>query len=74
MVVVAIISGLCFICTTVVYCKIYLVVRHHKNRIHAWQAQQVIQNVEKASVARRRKSAFSTFQRIPDILSLFFAT
>ncbi|XP_078347923.1 melanocyte-stimulating hormone receptor-like [Oculina patagonica] len=60
-VVAAIISGLCFICTTVVYYKIYVAVRHHTNQIHALQVQQVAQHVEMVNVARLRKSAFSTF-------------
>ena len=53
------ISGVCFIITAVVYCKIYFIVKHHSNQI---QAQvQVAQNSQMESTARKRKSAVSTF-------------
>ena len=56
-----IILGLCFISTTIIYFKIYLVVRRHTNQIQALQVQQVAQNGEMANVARQRKSAVTTF-------------
>ena len=56
-----IIAGLCFICGTLVYCRIYLAVRRHTNQIRVFQVQQELQNDEMANVARRRKSAISTF-------------
>ena len=60
-VVVAVIIGVCFICTTIVYCKIYFTVRRHTNQIRVLQVQQVAQNGEMANAARLRKSAVSTF-------------
>ena len=59
-VVILITLGLSFICTTIVYCRIYLVVRRHKNRIHAMQLQAP-QNSEMTNDARQRKSAVSAF-------------
>ena len=59
MVVAAIISALCFICTTFAYYKIYSSARYHKKQIHALQIQQVEQNVEMVNAARLRKSAFT---------------
>ena len=55
---VTIISGLCFICTTVIYCKMYFVVRRHTNQIQALQVHQAAQNSEMKWL---RKSAISTF-------------
>ena len=53
------ITGFCFIITAVVYCRIYFIVKHHSNQI---QVQvQVAQNSQMESVARKRKSAVSTF-------------
>ncbi|KAL9965791.1 hypothetical protein ACROYT_G029638 [Oculina patagonica] len=60
-VVFAIVIGLCFICTTIIYCKIYLTVRRHTNQIQVLQIQQVSQNGEMVHVARLRKSAVSAF-------------
>ena len=60
-VVLAVIVGLCFICTTIIYCKIYFTVRRHTNQIHVLQVQQVAENGEMENVARLRKSALSTF-------------
>ena len=54
------ILGLCFICTTIVYCRIYLVVRRHKKRIQTMQVQAP-QNGETRNDARQRKSAVSAF-------------
>ncbi len=59
-VVIIITSGLCIICTAIVYCRIYFVVRRHTNQIQALQVQ-VAQNGDMANVMRQRKSAVSTF-------------
>jgi hypothetical protein len=56
-----IMGGLCFICATIVYCRIYLAVRRHRNQIQVLQVQQVQQNDEMTNAVRRRKSAVSTF-------------
>ena len=55
------IQGLCIVCITVVYCRIYFAVRHHTNQIQALQVQQVAQNGEVEHDARQRRSAVSTF-------------
>ena len=47
--------------TTVVYIKIYLVVRRHKTQIQATQVQQEAQTSEMASFASHRKSAVGIF-------------
>ena len=60
-VVFTIIFGLCFICTTVVYCKIYFTVRRHRHLIQALQVQEAAQNGQMANDARQRKSAVGTF-------------
>ena len=57
----ATIEIVCLITTAVLYCKIYLAVRHHTNQIHALQLQQETQNGEMANAARLRKSAIATF-------------
>ena len=49
----------CFIIMTVLYCKIYSVVRRHANDIQALQIQQAAQNDQNR--ARVRKSAVATF-------------
>ena len=54
---IAIILGFCFICTTIVYCIIYLTVRR---LIQALQVQ-VAQNGDMANFVIQRKSAVSTF-------------
>ena len=51
----------CLITTAVIYCKIYLAVRHHSNQIHALQIRQEAQNGEIGNAARLRKSAVATF-------------
>ena len=56
-----IIGGLCFICGAIVYCRIYFAVRRHSNQIQVLQVQQEQQNDEVTNIARRRKSAVSTF-------------
>ena len=57
---IAIILGFCFICTKIVYSRIYFTVRRHKIHIQALQVH-VAQNGEKANFAIQRKSAVSTF-------------
>jgi len=51
----------CLITTALLYCKIYLAVRHHANQIHALQVQLDAQNGEMVNAARLRKSAIGTF-------------
>ena len=62
-VVLAVVMGLCFICTAIVYCKIYITVRRHANEINGLQVpQRESRNGELANVARRpTKSAVGTF-------------
>ncbi len=56
------ITGVCgLVLTTVVYIRIYLAVRHHKNQIQALQVQQVAQTVEQANFAGLIKSAAGIF-------------
>ena len=59
----AIIAAVCMIITGLLYCKIYVAVRHHTNQIRALQVQQVAQyqNGEKANDTRLRKTALATF-------------
>ncbi|XP_078348531.1 beta-4C adrenergic receptor-like [Oculina patagonica] len=61
LVVVAVMFGLCFISTTIIYCNIYFTVRRHTNQIQALQVQQVEENGETTNLARQKKSAVSTF-------------
>ena len=56
----AIIFGLCFIFTALVYFKIYITVRRHSNEIQILQVQ-VGQNCELSNATRQKKSAVSTF-------------
>jgi len=58
---VPIIGVVCLVFSAVLYFKIYLAVRRHRNQIHALQVQQVAQNGEMANAARLRKSAVGTF-------------
>ena len=51
----------CLITSALLYCKIYLAVRHHANQIHALQVQQDAQDNEMANASRLRKSAIGTF-------------
>jgi len=54
--------GLCFICTAIIYCKIYFTVRRHRNQINVLQVpQQETRNGEGANAVRQRKSAVGTF-------------
>ena len=57
------IETVCLTITGFIYCKIYSIVRHHKNQIHALQLQPVGQNQngELANAARQKKSALATF-------------
>ena len=57
----AIIFGLCFVCTTMVYCRIYFTVRRLTNQIQVSQVRQAPQNGELANNARLRKTVVSTF-------------
>ncbi len=60
-VVIRIVLGLCFICTTLVYCRIYFAVRRHTIQIQALQVQQVEENGEITHSAMQRKYALSSF-------------
>ena len=61
-VVLAVVMGLCFICTAIIYCKIYITVRRHTSQINVLQEpQQQTRNGELANEARQRKSAVGTF-------------
>ena len=51
----------CLLTTTLLYCKIYIAVRHHREQIEALQVQQGTQNDEMVNPARLRKSAVGTF-------------
>ena len=59
----ATIGAVCLITTGLIYCKIYSIVRHHTNQIHALQLQHVAQNQngELANAARLKKTALATF-------------
>ena len=58
----ATIGAVCLTTTGLIYCKIYSIVRHHTNQIHALQLQPVGQNQngELANAARQKKSALAT--------------
>ena len=58
---ITILLGLCFISTTVIYCKIYATVRRHTIQVQALQRQQQAENGEMANTARRMKTAISAF-------------
>ena len=51
----------CLLTTTLLYCKIYLAVRRHREQIEAMQAQHGTQNDETANAFGLRKSAVGTF-------------
>ena len=57
----AIIVVVCLVLLAVLYCKIYLVVRRHRNQIQALQVHQVAPNGEMTNVVWLRKSALGTF-------------
>ena len=55
---------ICLLVTTIVYCKIYLILRRHKNQIQALQMQEVQhvpRNGDMTNFARLRKSAIGVF-------------
>ena len=56
-------GAVCLTTTGLIYCKIYSIVRHHTNQIHALQLQPVGQNQngELANAARLKKTALATF-------------
>lgn len=56
-----IVFGVCVICTTVVYLRIYSAVQSHRNQIQAQQLHQDIHNNELMNFLKLRKSAISTF-------------
>ena len=51
----------CLLTTTLLYCKIYLAVRRHREQIEALQVQQGTQNDETVNPLRLRKSAVGAF-------------
>ena len=55
------IYGICVICTTVVYLRIYLAVQSHRVQIHTQQLHHDIHNNELVNFLKLRKSAISTF-------------
>ena len=59
----ATIGAVCLTTTGLIYCKIYSIVRHHTNQIHALQLQPVgqNQNVQLANAARLKKILLATF-------------
>ena len=57
----AAIDTVCLVTTALLYFKIYLAVRHHRNQIQSLQVQQEALNSEMANVARLEKSAVGTF-------------
>ena len=59
----ATIGAVCLTTMGLIYCKIYSIVHHHTNQIHALQLQPVgqNQNVELANAARLKKTALATF-------------
>ena len=60
-VLISLLSIACLALSAVLYIKIYLAVRRHRNQIHALQVQQVTENGEMTNFARLRKSALGTF-------------
>ena len=57
----ATVEFICLVTSAILYCEIYLAVRHHTNQIHALQVQQEEQNGEIANAARPRKATIATF-------------
>ena len=60
-VVISVIGVVCLLITAMLYFKIYLTVRRHRNQIKTLQVQQVAQNGQTANAARLRKSAVGVF-------------
>jgi len=56
-----VIALVCLLTTALLYYKIYLAVRRHREQIEALQVQQGTQNDETANVSGLRKSAVGTF-------------
>ena len=59
-VVMAVIFGICFIITGIIYSRMFFTARHHANQIQVLLIQ-VAQNSQIESAARKRKSAISMF-------------
>lgn len=57
----AIFFGVGFVCTTLIYCRIYFVARRHTNQIQALQVEQGEQNGKMTNFVRQKKSTVSTF-------------
>ena len=62
-IIIATFGAVCLTTTGLIYCKIYSIVRHHINQIHALQLQPVGQNQNGglANAARLKKTALATF-------------
>ena len=62
-IIIATFGAVCLTTTGFIYCKIYSIVRHHTNQIHALQLQPVRQNQngELANAARMKKTTLTTF-------------
>ena len=56
-----VIALVCLLTTTLLYCKIYSVVRRHREQIEALQVQQGTENDEMVNPSRLRNSAAGTF-------------
>ena len=56
-----VVFGVCVICTTVVYLRIYFAVRRHRIQIRAQQLHQDLHNTERVNFLKLRKSAIGTF-------------
>ena len=72
----ATIGGVCLTTTGLIYCKIYSIVRHHTNQIHALQLQPAGQNQngELPNAARLKKTALATFYvYVVHVCGSFFA-
>ena len=56
-------GAVCLTTTGLIYCKIYSIVRHHTNQIHALQLHPVGQNQngELANAARLKRTELATF-------------
>ena len=62
-IIIATFGAVCLTTTGFIYCKIYSIVRHHTDQIHALQLQPVGQNQngELANAARMKKTTLTTF-------------
>ena len=61
LVIYVVVLGICVICTTVVYLRIYFAVRNHRIQILAQQLHQDVHNTELLNFLKLRKSAIGTF-------------